>query len=130
FMATRMLRDKGAGVTVLISPLLSLMRNQIAAAPQWGLRTETLNSDNPDDHKRVEQSLLRGEIDVLLISPERLANDRFRKNVWAKLSKQVGLLVVDEAHCISDWGHDFRPNYRRIMGLLDDLSPNTPILGT
>lgn len=130
FLATRLLRGQGAGTTILISPLLSLMRNQIQSAEQWGIRAETINSSNPDDHARVEADLLAGKIDLLLISPERLSNDRFQIEVWPELSQQVGMLVVDEAHCISDWGHDFRPNYRRLMRVLDELPPNTPILGT
>ncbi|MBK8026982.1 MAG: RecQ family ATP-dependent DNA helicase [Chloroflexi bacterium] len=130
FIATRLLRAEGAGVTILISPLLSLMRNQIDSAGQWGLRAATINSDNADDHSEIERALLTGEIDLLLISPERLANDRFQAQVWDTLRRKVGLLVVDEAHCISDWGHDFRPNYRRIMGLLDEIPAGTPVLGT
>ncbi|MEL6308811.1 MAG: RecQ family ATP-dependent DNA helicase, partial [Chloroflexota bacterium] len=130
FMATRLLRKQGAGLTILVSPLLSLMRNQIESARQWGLRATTINSANSDEHKFIEQELLRGEIDLLLISPERLANDRFRENVWSQLKQNVGMLVIDEAHCISDWGHDFRPNYRRIMSLLDELPRQTPIIGT
>ncbi len=130
FLATRLLREQGAGLTVLISPLLSLMRNQIQSAAQWGVIAETLNSDNLDTHPQIEAQLLADEIDLLLISPERLANDRFQRDVWSKLAEQVGMLVIDEAHCISDWGHDFRPNYRRIMRLLDEIPANTPILGT
>jgi ATP-dependent DNA helicase RecQ len=130
FMATRLLRAQGSGMTLIISPLLSLMRNQLEAAGYWGLKAESVNSDNADEHGRVERALLNNQVDVLLISPERLANDRFQQNVWARLSKQIGLLVIDEAHCISDWGHDFRPNYRRIMGLLDDLPGGVPVLGT
>ena len=130
FLATRLLRSQGAGVTILISPLLSLMRNQIDSAAQWGLNARSITSDNPDDHAAIEQDLLAGKIDLLLISPERLANDRFRANVWTQVRHQVGLLVIDEAHCISDWGHDFRPNYRRIMGLLEEIPPGTPVIGT
>jgi ATP-dependent DNA helicase RecQ len=130
FVATRLLRQRGAGTTLLVSPLLSLMRNQIQSASEWGLYAETINSTNPDDHDRIQKTLLAGKIDLLLISPERLGNDRFQAEVWPTLSRQVGMLVIDEAHCISDWGHDFRPNYRRIMHLLDDLSPQTPVLGT
>lgn len=130
FMATRLLRRQGAGTTLLVSPLLALMRNQIQAAEQWGLRAETLNSTNPEDHKRIEEDLLANKIDVLLISPERLGNDHFQENVWSRLGSQVGLMVIDEAHCISDWGHDFRPDYRRIMRVLDDLPADTPVLGT
>jgi ATP-dependent DNA helicase RecQ len=130
FMATRLLRERGAGPTILISPLLSLMRNQIASAQGYGLRAAAINSDNSDQHEAIGAALLGGRIDILLISPERLANDRFQRDVWAKLRHQVGLLVIDEAHCISDWGHDFRPNYRRIMGLLDEIPSATPVLGT
>ncbi len=130
FMATRLLRAQGAGPTILISPLLSLMRNQVTSASEWGLVARALNSTNNDDHRRIESALLDGKIDLLLISPERLANDRFREEVWVKLCRSIGLLVVDEAHCISDWGHDFRPNYRRIMGLLDEIPKQTPIIGT
>jgi ATP-dependent DNA helicase RecQ len=130
FLATRLLRAQGAGVTILISPLLSLMRNQIASAEQWGLRAATLNSDNADEHEAIEAALLKGEVDLLLISPERLSNDRFQAQVWPTLRHQIGLLVIDEAHCISDWGHDFRPNYRRIMGLLDEIPPQVPVIGT
>ena len=130
FLATRLLREQDAGVTILISPLLSLMRNQMSAAKSWGIYAETINSDNQDHWERIETDLLAGRIDLLLISPERLANDRFQKRVWSRLRHQVGLLVVDEAHCISDWGHDFRPNYRRIMRILDEIPSSTPILGT
>lgn len=129
FLATRLLREQGAGPTILVSPLLALMRNQIQAAQALGLRAETLNSTNPDDHGRIERDLLAGEIDLVLISPERLGNAHFRANVWQPLRGQIGLLVVDEVHCISDWGHDFRPNYRRIMPVLNEL-PDTPVLGT
>jgi ATP-dependent DNA helicase RecQ len=130
FMATRLLRQQGAGVTILISPLLSLMRNQIDAATQWGLTAMSINSTNYDQHGEIEQALLNNAVDLLLISPERLANDRFQRDVWSRLRQQVGMLVVDEAHCISDWGHDFRPNYRRIMRILAELPPGTPIIGT
>ncbi len=130
FMATRLLRSQGSGPTLLVSPLLSLMRNQLQSAAQYGLKAETINSDNSFDHDRVEADVLAGRVDLLLISPERLANDSFQERVWPTLRKQIGLLVIDEAHCISDWGHDFRPNYRRIMGILDEIPPTTPVLGT
>lgn len=130
FMATRLLRERGAGVTLIISPLLSLMRNQLESAAGWGLKAATINSDNADEHANIERQLLQNEIDVLLVSPERLSNSRFQRNLWRVLSKRLGLLVVDEAHCISDWGHDFRPNYRRIMGLLNDVPRGTAVLGT
>lgn len=131
FLATRLLRDQGAGPTVLISPLLSLMRNQIQAADALGVRAETINSANiHEENDAVEGRLLAGQTDLLLISPERLSNDHFQEEVWSKLRHRVGLLVVDEAHCISDWGHDFRPDYRRIMKILDEVPPHTPVLGT
>jgi len=130
FLATRLLRDQGAGPTVLISPLLSLMRNQVQSAQALGLTAVTVNSTNHDEHAAIEAQLRRGEIDVLLISPERLANDHFQETVWSMLKRSVGLLVIDEVHCISDWGHDFRPNYRRIMRILNDLPANVAIIGT
>ena len=130
FMATRLLRLEGAGPVILISPLLSLMRNQITSAAQWGLVANSLNSTNSDKHRQIETALLEGKIDLLLISPERLANDRFQAEVWVKLRHTISMLVVDEAHCISDWGHDFRPNYQRIMRLLDEIPAQTPVIGT
>lgn len=130
FMATRLLRAQGAGVTILISPLLSLMRNQIESATAWGLKAASINSTNSDQHTAIEDAVLRDEVDLLLISPERLANDRFQTKMWGHLRESIGLMVVDEAHCISDWGHDFRPNYRRIMHLLDELPSHTPVIGT
>jgi ATP-dependent DNA helicase RecQ len=130
FLATKFLRDQGAGCTILISPLLSLMRNQIAAAGKIGVRSETINWTNEADWQRVEAALLRNEVDVLLISPERLANDDFVNRCLLPIAGRVGLFVVDEAHCISDWGHDFRPNYRRIVRILRALPRNVSILAT
>jgi ATP-dependent DNA helicase RecQ len=130
FLATRLLRDQGAGCTLLISPLLALMRNQIAAAQRIGVKAETINSSNTDEWNLVNTKLLTNQVDVLLISPERLANEDFRDNTLLPLSKNIGLLVVDEAHCISDWGHDFRPDYRRIVRVLQGLPPNIPVLAT
>ncbi len=130
FLATRLLRDQGAGPTVLISPLLSLMRNQIAAAERIGVRAATINSANTEEWDAIKARLIAGEIDILLISPERLGNDRFRDEVLIPIAGRVGLFVVDEAHCISDWGHDFRPDYRRITTILR-LMPNTvPVIST
>lgn len=130
FLATRLLRDQGAGPTLLISPLLSLMRNQIEAAARIGINAETINSTNKDEWDRVEEDLHHGDIDVLLISPERLANNDFRANVLNRVADRIGLFVVDEAHCISDWGHDFRPDYQRITRILQAMPDNVPVLGT
>lgn len=130
FLATRLLRNQGHGVTILISPLLSLMRNQLQAADRLGLRAVTLNSTNQHEWEKIEGDLLQNQIDILFISPERLGNEGFQERIWDYLKNDVGLFVVDEVHCISDWGHDFRPNYRRIMGILNDLPPDTPVIGT
>jgi ATP-dependent DNA helicase RecQ len=130
FVATRLLRDQGAGPTILVSPLLALMRNQIQAAERAGVRAETINSENRDDWSAIEGRVRAGEIDLLLISPERLNNPRFRRDVLPDLLRTVGLVVVDEAHCISDWGHDFRPDYRRIGRILDQLPAGIPVLCT
>ncbi|MEH2238737.1 RecQ family ATP-dependent DNA helicase [Nostoc sp.] len=130
FLATRLLRDQGAGCTLLISPLLALMRNQIAAAQRIGVKAKTINSSNRDEGQLVGTQLLAGEVDILLISPERLADEEFREKILLPVSQRIGLFVVDEAHCISDWGHDFRPDYRRIVRILQALPQNIPVLAT
>ena len=130
FLATKLLRDQGKGPTLLISPLLSLMRNQLEAAGRIGIRAQTINSSNTDDWPRIVQDLRDDTIDILLISPERLANENFRLNVLPHIAARVGLFVIDEAHCISDWGHDFRPDYRRIVRVLQAIPPNVPVLAT
>jgi ATP-dependent DNA helicase RecQ len=130
FIATRLLRDRGAGCALLISPLLALMRNQIAAAGRIGVRAETINSANPEDWPEVEVALRAGHIDILLVSPERLANEQFMTRCLLPVAARVGLFAVDEAHCISDWGHDFRPDYRRIVRILKSLPRNLPVLAT
>jgi ATP-dependent DNA helicase RecQ len=130
FLATRFLRDQGAGCTLLISPLLSLMRNQVAAARNIGVKAETINSTNEADWPRIEGGLQQNQFDVLLISPERLANDDFVTRCLLPIANRVGLFVVDEAHCISDWGHDFRPDYQRIVRILRALPHNIPVLAT
>ena len=130
FIAAKLLREKGAGPALLISPLLSLMRNQIAAAERMGVRAVTINSSNTADWEGVETQLQDDGVDVLLIAPERLANDDFREQVLPGIAGRVALLVIDEAHCISDWGHDFRPDYRRIERTVRNLTANIQILGT
>ena len=122
FIATRLLRDRGAGPTLIVSPLLALMRDQLAAARRMGLRAETVNSTNVDDWQAVEEQVSAGEVDLLLVSPERLNHPRFRAEILDRLVASVGLLVIDEAHCISDHGHDFRPDYRRLGDVLDQLA--------
>ena len=130
FIATKLLREGGMGPALLISPLLALMRNQIAAAERMGVRAETINSDNQDHWERVEGAVGRNEVDILLISPERLANERFRTEVLGKIADRIALLVIDEAHCISDWGHDFRPHYRLIERIVGTLPSNLRLLAT
>ena len=129
FIATRLLRDRGAGPTLLVSPLLALMRNQIEAAQRMGVRATTINSSNQEEWEAVYAAIASDQIDILLISPERLANRDFRTEHLPSLAQRGGLLVVDEVHCISDWGHDFRPDYRRIKGVLDLLPQGIPVLG-
>jgi ATP-dependent DNA helicase RecQ len=130
FLATRLLRDGGAGPTVLISPLLSLMRNQLQMAERIGVRALTMNSGNQPDWDLVEMALGRDAGDILLVSPERLANERFQRQTLPAIRKGIGLFVVDEAHCISDWGHDFRPDYRRVIRIVNNLPPSVPVLAT
>lgn len=130
FMATRLLRDLGKGPTLLISPLLSLMRNQMQAASSLGINAQSINSTNTDQWDAITRDLLANRIDLLLISPERLANQDFRMKVLGPIASHIGLFVVDEAHCISDWGHDFRPDYRRIVRILDAMPENIPVLAT
>jgi ATP-dependent DNA helicase RecQ len=130
FVATRMLRSAGTGPSLIISPLLALMRDQIAAAQRAGVRAASLNSSNVTEWDSVLEDLRAGSLDVLLVSPERLNNPQFRDEVLPQLLSFLGLIVVDEAHCISDWGHDFRPDYRRIGHILAELPANTPVLAT
>ena len=122
FLATRLLRDAGAGPTLIVSPLLALMRDQLAAARRMGLVAETLNSTNVDDWAGIEARVQAGTVDLLLVSPERLDHPRFRREILDRLVASIGLLVIDEAHCISEWGHDFRPDFRRLRDVLDRLA--------
>ncbi len=128
--ATAIRRSEGAGPTLVVSPLLSLMRDQVAAAARAGLRAATLNSSNIDAWSSIEDALRAGEVDVLLVSPERLANPGFGRRVLDGLAGRLGLVVIDEAHAVSDWGHDFRPDYRRVSDVLQRLNPATPVLAT
>ena len=130
FVATALLRARGAGPTVIVSPLLALMRNQVGAASRAGIHARTVNSANTQEWDHVYAEVADGRADVLLVSPERLNNPGFRDQVLPKLTAAAGLIVIDEAHCISDWGHDFRPDYRRIRTLLRALPSGIPVLAT
>lgn len=133
FVATSLLRTdpvRPAGPTLIVSPLLALMRNQIAAAQRLGLRAQTVNSTNREEWESIRARLAADTIDLLLISPERLNNPQFRELMLPLFAPLVGLLVIDEAHCISDWGHDFRPDYRRVRDMLDALPADVGVLGT
>ena len=130
FVATALLRGRGAGPTVIVSPLLALMRNQVDAAARAGIHARTINSANLEEWEQVHAEIRDGAVDVLLVSPERLNNPGFRDNVLPRLVETAGLIVIDEAHCISDWGHDFRPDYRRIRTLLSTLPAGIPVLAT
>src|SRR5690348_14002343 len=130
FVSTALLRRRGKGPTLLVSPLLALMRDQVAAAARAGIRAVEISSANMTEWDDIAARLAADDVDVLLVSPERLTNPRFREEQLPDLVRRCGLLVVDEAHCVSDWGHDFRPDYRRIRDLLGTLPEGTPVLAT
>jgi ATP-dependent DNA helicase RecQ len=130
FVATALLRARGTGPTLLVSPLIALMRDQVAAAERAGVRAVSISSANAHEWDDVRARLDADDVDVLLVSPERLTNPRFRDEQLPELRRRIGLLVVDEAHCISDWGHDFRPDYRRLADLIDSMPDGVPVLAT
>lgn len=130
WIATAWSRQVGRGPTLVVSPLLSLMRDQVAAASRAGLRAATINSSNIDQWSTIEQQLAADELDLVLVSPERLANPGFGARVMQSLAGRLGLVVIDEAHSVSDWGHDFRPDYRRVSDVLQKVHPDLPVLAT
>ena len=130
FIATRILRDRGGGPTLIVSPLLALMRDQMKAADRIPIKALTINSTNQQEWPELQRKIQQDQADALLISPERLANDEFVNTVLMPIAEKTGLLVVDEAHCKSDWGHDFRPDYRRLVNVLKQMPDNLAVLGT
>jgi ATP-dependent DNA helicase RecQ len=130
FIATKLLREAGHGPAILVSPLLALMRNQLAAAERMGLRAFTINSENEADWPKVNAHLERDDVDILLVSPERFDNADFLDGTLSRIADRISLMVVDEAHCISDWGHDFRPHYRTLERIVRQLPPNVRVLAT
>jgi len=130
FICTRLLRDDGVGLSIVISPLLALMNDQLNGSKQFGLVSRTINSNNREEWFKIKNEISQDKVDILFISPERLSNDEFTNDILSKIRNNIGMLVIDEAHCISDWGHDFRPDYRRIVNVISFLPKNVPLLAT
>lgn len=130
FISCKLCRLQNRGMTLIISPLLALMRNQIEAASEFGLVAKTINSANTDNWEKIKQEIKANQVDCLFVSPERLANEEFIETLLRPISSNIALMVIDEVHCISDWGHDFRPDYRRIVRILKQIPNNTPVLCT
>ena len=130
FISTKIFRDQGMGPTIIISPLLVLMRNQVEAAQRLGINAVTINSSNVPDWGKIKARIHENKVDAILISPERLSNEDFVDNWLLPIADRIGLFVVDEVHCISDWGYDFRPDYQRLVNILKQMPPNMPLLGT
>lgn len=130
FLCTKLLRQEGKGLTIVISPLLALINNQIEATNKFSLTARTVNSNNKEEWEETYKEISGNKIDILFISPERLANEEFNKQILNQINNSIGMLVIDEAHCISDWGHDFRPDYRRIVNIVNFLPPNVPLMAT
>lgn len=130
FLSTKILRKNNKGLTIVISPLLALMNNQLDATNNFRLISRTINSNNTEEWESTANEIIRNEVDILFISPERLANEEFNSKILNRINQSIGMLVIDEAHCISDWGHDFRPDYRRIINIVRFLAPNVPLLAT
>ena len=130
FIATRLLRNRGHGPTLIVSPLLALMRNQIASALRHGVQAVRIDSTNQAEWPALKEAILAGKADALIVSPERLANEAFIEDLLLPVANTLGMLVIDEAHCISDWGHDFRPNYQRLRNIVQRIPPGTPLLAT
>ncbi len=130
FVAALLQRRAGFGPALIVSPLLALMRDQVAAAERAGVRAAAISSANVTEWDEIRERLASDSVDVLLVSPERLINPRFAAEQLPELVERMGMLVIDEAHCISDWGHDFRPDYRRIRDLVAGLPADVPVLAT